>query len=71
MEPQAHLEVLSDLTNETLEGELPDKELCGLLVATNFTEGDGTRPEAMGLLDTTSGGGLCAIKESVAVSTVC
>ena len=56
MEPQAHLEVLSDLTNETLEGELPDKELCGLLVATNFTEGDGTRPEAMRFLDTAGRG---------------
>lgn len=53
-----NLEVLSDLTNETLEGQLANEELRGLLVATNFTKGDGTRPEAMRLLDTT-GCGLC------------
>ena len=47
------LEVLSDFANEALEGELADEELGRLLVATNFTEGDGTGPEAMGLLDTT------------------
>ena len=58
----AYLEVLGDLTNETLEGELADEQLRGLLVATDFTKGDGTRPEAMGLLDTTSGGGLCGEK---------
>ena len=53
-----NLEVLGDLTNETLEGELADEQLRRLLVATNFTEGDGTRPEAMRLLDTTGGSGL-------------
>ena len=29
------------LTNETLEGELANQEIGGLLVATNFTEGNG------------------------------
>ena len=58
LEAEVGLEVLGDLTNQTLEGELADEELRGLLVATDFTESDGTRPEAMGLLDTT-GGGLC------------
>ena len=53
-EKETHLEVLCDLTNKTLEGELPDKELRRLLVATNLAEGDGTGPEAMRLLDTTS-----------------
>jgi len=38
----AYLEVLGDFTNETLEGKLADQELGGLLVATNFTESDGT-----------------------------
>ena len=52
----ANLEVLSNLTNETLEGEFPDEQLRGLLVATNFTESDGTGPETMGLLDTTGRG---------------
>lgn len=53
-----HLEILCNLTNETLEGELADEQLRALLVATNFTEGNSTRPETMGLLHTTSGGGL-------------
>ena len=53
-----YLEVLSDLTDETLEGELADEQLGGLLVATNFTESDGTRAEAVRLLDTTGRGGL-------------
>lgn len=52
------LEVLSDLTNETLEGELADEQLRRLLVATDFTESDGTRAEAVRLLDTTGGSGL-------------
>ena len=51
-----HLEVLGNLTDESLEGQLADEELRRLLVPTNLTESDGTRPEAMGLLDTTSGG---------------
>ena len=52
-----YLEVLGDLTDETLEGELADEELGGLLVAPNFTESDRSGPETVGLLDT-SGGGL-------------
>ena len=54
---ETNLEVLSDFTNETLEGELADEELGRLLVPTNFTESDGTRAETMRLLDTTSGSG--------------
>ena len=50
------LEVLSNLTNETLEGELADKQLGRLLVATNLAQGDGTRAEAVRLLHTTRGG---------------
>ena len=50
----AHLKVLSNLSDEALEGELADEELGGLLVATDLTEGDSTRAETMRLLDTTS-----------------
>ena len=50
---RTHLEVLSDLTNETLEGELPDEELSRLLVAPNFTESDSSGPEPVRLLNTT------------------
>jgi len=52
----AYLVVLGDFTNETLERQLADQEFGRLLVATDFTEGDGTRAEAMGLLNTTSSG---------------
>jgi hypothetical protein len=53
LEAQVGLEVLGNLTDETLERELADEELGALLVATDLTEGDGTGAEAMGLLDTT------------------
>ena len=49
-----YLEVLSDLTNKTLEGELADEQLGRLLVATDLAESDGSRPEAVRLLNTTS-----------------
>jgi len=53
LEAQVGLEVLSDLANETLEGELADEELSRLLVATDLTESDGTGLVAVRLLDTT------------------
>jgi hypothetical protein len=56
LEAEIGLEVLGNLADETLEGELADQKLSGLLVATNLTESDGTRLIAMGLLDTTSRG---------------
>lgn len=52
----AYLEILSDLTNQSLEGQLPNQELSGLLVPPNFTEGDSSGPETMGFLDTAGGG---------------
>ena len=52
LEAEVSLEVLGNLTDETLEGELPDEELSALLVTTDLTEGDGTGPVTMGLLDT-------------------
>jgi hypothetical protein len=53
---KAYFEVLSNFTNKSLEREFSNKQLCRFLVTTNFTEGDGSGPETMGLLDTTSGG---------------
>ena len=53
---KTYLEVLSDFTDKSLEGEFADEELGGLLVSTDFTKSDGTRTETMGLLDTTGGG---------------
>ena len=42
LEAKVGLEILSDFTDQTLEGKLPDQELGRLLVATDFTESDGT-----------------------------
>jgi hypothetical protein len=53
LEAEVRLEVLGDLTDEALEGELADEELGRLLVATDLTESDGTRLIPVRLLDTT------------------
>ncbi|CAN0911056.1 hypothetical protein LINGRAPRIM_LOCUS1395, partial [Linum grandiflorum] len=50
LEPEIGLEVLSDLTDEALEGELADEELSALLVLADLAEGDGSWPESVGLL---------------------
>jgi hypothetical protein len=50
-----NLEVLSNLTNETLERELADEEFRRLLVPTNLAQRDGTGTEPVWLLHTTSG----------------
>ena len=54
LETEVVLELGGDLTDESLEGELADEELGGLLETSDLTESDGTRSEAVGLLDTTS-----------------
>ena len=53
LEAKVRLEVLSNLADETLEGELADEELGRLLVTTDLTESDGTGLVAVRLLDTT------------------
>ena len=55
LEAEIRLEVLSDLTDKTLEGQLADEELGRLLVATDLTESDGTGLVAVRLLDSSSG----------------
>ena len=52
LESEIRLEILSNLTNQTLEGELSDEELSRLLVTTDLTKSDGTRLVSVGLLDT-------------------
>ena len=49
-----NLEVLSDLTNETLEWEFTNEKLGGFLITTNLTKSNGTRAEPVGLLHATS-----------------
>jgi hypothetical protein len=51
LEPEIRLEVLSDLTDETLERKLADQKLGRLLVATDLTKSDGTGLITMRLLD--------------------
>lgn len=52
LEAQVGLEVLRNLTNQTLEGKLADEELGRLLVTTDLTESDRSRLVSVGLLDT-------------------
>ena len=42
LESEVTLEVLGDLTHETLEGELADQKIGRLLVTTDLTKGNGT-----------------------------
>ena len=60
LESEVGLEVLGDLTDETLEGELADEKVGTLLVTTDLTEGDGTGAVTVGLLDAAGGGGRLA-----------
>ena len=57
LESQVGLKILCNLTDKTLEGELADEKLSGLLVSSDLTESDGTGPVTMGLLDATGGRG--------------
>merc|ERR1719244_542374 len=54
LEPQVSLEILGNLTNQTLEWQLADQKFGRLLVTTDFTEGDSSWPVSMGLLHTPS-----------------
>ena len=42
LETQVRLEILGDLTDQTLEGQLADQQVGRLLVTTNLTKSDGT-----------------------------
>ena len=46
LEAQIGLEILGDFTDQTLERQLADQQLCALLVTTDFTQSHGTRPVA-------------------------
>ena len=60
LETKIGLEVLCDLTDETLEGQFPQEQLGGLLVTTDLTESDCSWPVSVGLLDTSGGWGTLA-----------
>ena len=55
LESEITLEILGDLTDQTLEGKLSDEQVGALLVATDLAEGDGSGPVTVGLLDTPGG----------------
>ena len=56
LEPEISFEILSDLSHETLEGQLPDEQLSGLLVSSDLPESHGTGPVSVRLLDSSGGG---------------
>ena len=57
LEAKVSLEVLGDLTNQTLEGQLPDQEFGGFLVATDLTKSNSSWPVTMRLLHSSSSWG--------------
>ena len=54
LEAEIRLEVLSNLTDKTLEGRLLDQEVGGLLITTDLPESNGSRAITPGLLLTLS-----------------
>ena len=50
LETQIGLEVLSDFTHQTLEGQFSDEKLGALLVTTDLTESYGSGPVSVGFL---------------------
>ena len=54
LESKIGLEILGDLTDKTLEWQLADEKVGGLLVTTDLTKSDSSRAVTVGLLDSTS-----------------
>ena len=57
LESEVGLEVLGDLTDKALEGQLADEKLGGLLVSADLAQSDGTGTVSVGLLHSTGSGG--------------
>jgi len=57
LEPEIGLEILSNLPDQTLEGELADEQLGGLLVTPDLSQSNSSGPVTVGLLDAAGGGG--------------
>ena len=61
LESEVGLEVLGDLTDQTLEGQLADQQVGRLLVTTDLTKSNSSGSVTMRLLDTSGGrGGLAS-----------
>ena len=57
LETKVSLEVLGNLTDKALEGQLADEKFSGLLVTTDLTESNCAWAITMGLLDSAGGWG--------------
>ena len=57
LESKITLEVLGNLTDQTLERKLSDEEVGTLLVTTDLTKSDGSGSVSVGLLDSSGGRG--------------
>merc|ERR1719328_186511 len=57
LKSQVSLEILSNFTDKSLEGQLADQKLSRLLVTTDFTKSYSTRTITMRFLDSSSGRG--------------
>ena len=55
LEAEVSLEVLRNLTDKTLEGQLANQKLGGLLITANFSQSNSTRSVPMRLLDSSGG----------------
>ena len=60
LEAQLGLEILSNLTNKSLEGKFADEKFGALLVAANLSKCDCAGPIAMRFLHSSGGGGTLA-----------
>ena len=60
LETKVGFEILGDFTDQALEGKLSDQKLGRLLVASDFTKGNGSRSVSVRLLDTSGGRGRLA-----------
>jgi len=57
LEPEIGFEILSDFPHQTLEGQLPDEKLSGLLVSSDLSESHSSGPVSVRLLHSSGGGG--------------
>ena len=61
LESQVSLEILGNFPDQPLEGQFPDEQLSALLVTSDLSQSNGSRPVPVGLLDTSCGrGGLAS-----------
>ena len=56
LESELSSKLVGNLSNESLEGELSDEKIGGLLVLSDFSKGDGSWSVSVGLLNSSGGG---------------